>query len=311
MYDKSDPRASLAAAPAANAPKPVTEYFGAQAGLFYEMEPQEKTAKSKTWITRGASMVICYSDVEAGAEFSRDSQVDEYVLLIPEKETTVEVTTEMDGTKKVDGYTCSFLPPGKSKIKVLTKGRIVTMFTPKSKDLADKASNASAYTKPHPTVPPIVQWPDPPGGFKLRTYSPRRDGRARPLRPHLPLHDLHGELPRPAHRPARHHQAVAASPRRLRAVLAVPGRHVHASPALAVDDQHEHLAAGRARHLPTRRRSYMIPPPSIHTSTAEDTGLNQLVDIFVPAALRLLGEAGLGAERKGLSGTDGLSGQVI
>src|SRR4051812_37426498 len=105
MYDKSDPRAGLMSAPA-NAPKPVTEYFGAQAGLFYEMEPQEKTAKSKTWITRGASMVICYSDVEAGAEFSRDNQPDEYVLLIPEKETTVEVTTEIDGTKKVDGYTC-------------------------------------------------------------------------------------------------------------------------------------------------------------------------------------------------------------
>lgn len=281
MYDKSDPRAALAAAPAANAPKPVTEYFGAQAGLFYEMEPQEKTAKSKTWITRGASMVICYSDVEAGAEFSRDNQPDEYVLLIPEKETTVEVTTEMDGTKKVDGYTCSFLPPGKSKIKVLTKGRIVTMFTPKSKDIADKASNASAYTKPHPTVPPIVQWPDPPEGFKLRTYSldvkvePGRFGRLFRCTTFMVNYLDPRVGPRDKTKVSPHHHDDFEQ-----CSLCLDGTFTHhlrwpwtTNMNIWLPDVHD------VCHAPS---VYMIPPPAIHTSTAEDAGLNQLVDIFVP-----------------------------
>ncbi len=198
MYDKSDPRASLAAAPAANAPKPVTEYFGAQAGCFYEMEPQEKTAKSKTWITRAArAMVICYSDVEAGAEFSRDSQVDEYVLLLPEKETTVEVTTEMDGTKKVDGYTCSFLPPGKSKIKVLTKGRIVSMFHAEVEGPRGQGVECLRLYQAAPDRAADRAVARSAGRLQAAHLLARREGRARPLRPHLPLHPLHGELPRP------------------------------------------------------------------------------------------------------------------
>jgi hypothetical protein len=280
MYDKSDPRAGLTPAPA-NAPKAVSEYFGGQAGLWYEMEPQEKTANSKTWITRGASMVICYHDCEPGAEFSRANQPDEYVLLLPEKETTVEVTTPMDGTKKVEGYTCSFLPPGKSSIKVLTKGRIVTMFTPKSKDIADKASNASAYTKPHPTVPPIVPWPDPPGGFKLRTYSldvkvePGRFGRIYRCTTFMVnyLDPRVGPRDRTKVSPHHHDDFEQCS-------LCLNGTFTHhlrwpwtTNMNIWLDDVHETC------HAPS---VYMIPPPSIHTSTAEDPGLNQLVDIFVP-----------------------------
>jgi hypothetical protein len=281
MYDKIDPRAALAAAPAANAPKPVTEYFGAQAGLFYEMEPQEKTAKSKTWITRGASMVICYSDVEAGAEFSRDNQPDEYVLLLPEKETTVEVTTEMDGTKKVDGYTCSFLPPGKSKIKVLTKGRIVTMFTPKSKDIADKSSNASAYTKPHPTVPQFQPWPDPPGGFKLRTYSldvkvePGRFGRIFRCTTFMVnyLDPRNGPRERTKVSPHHHDDFEQCS-------LAISGEFMHHLRWPWVVNKNNWLPDDH--ELCGTPSIAIIPPPSIHTTEACGKDRNQLVDIFCP-----------------------------
>lgn len=281
MYDKSDPRSALASAPAANAPKPVTAYFGAEYGLWYQMEPQEKDAKSKTWITRGQNFVICYSDVEPGAEFSRDNQPDEYVLLIPEKEMSCEVTTEMDGTKKVEGYTCSFLPPGKSKIRALTKGRIVRMFTPKSTDIAAKSSNAAAFTKPHPTVPEFKPWPDPPGGFKLRTYTldvpvePGRFGRIYRCTTFMVnyLDPRNGPRDKTKVSPHHHDDFEQCS-------LALNGTFTHhmrwpwtTNMTIWLPDEHTTC------HSPS---VCMIPPPSIHTSTAEDKGLNQLVDIFAP-----------------------------
>ena len=99
-------------------------------------------------------------------------------------------------------------------------GEVVRLFTTRSADLAAKCSNAESYAKPHPNIPPFEPWPEPPDGYRIRVLQPRRAGRARPLRPHLPLHHLHGERPRPAVGPARRDEALAAPPRRLRAVLA-------------------------------------------------------------------------------------------
>jgi hypothetical protein len=82
MYDKSDPRAALAPSTAAK-PMP-TEFAGAQYAKFYETEPQHKTAKASSWLTRGQNFIIEYSDVKDGAVLERKDQIDEYVVLLPD-----------------------------------------------------------------------------------------------------------------------------------------------------------------------------------------------------------------------------------
>ena len=88
MYDKSDPRAALAPAPAAGPRPPATEFSGAEYAKFYETEPQQKDKHAKTWLTRGQNFIIAYSEATAGAMFERKAQADEYVVLLPDKETS-------------------------------------------------------------------------------------------------------------------------------------------------------------------------------------------------------------------------------
>jgi hypothetical protein len=279
MYDKSDPRASLAAASSAkSAPPPV--YVGAELGLFYGTPPQMSDALSKTWITRGQNFVIVYTEGEAGTELKRASQPEEYAIILPEKETAVDITTAA-GTQRVPGYSIAFVPPGASSIKLAAKGRIVRLFTPESKDLADKASNASAFTGPHPIVPPFKPWPEPPGGLKLNWYSldvPQQPGRfgrifrcttfmINYLEPRTGVRD------RSKMSPHAHDDFEQCS-------LALSGSFTHHmrwpwTPDMNIwrEDEHQFVRSPSI---------CVIPPPSIHTTTSEDPGVNQLVDIFAP-----------------------------
>ncbi len=166
MYVQSDPRASLASAPKPAATHVHKSYFGPELGAFYNTPPLIDDANGKTWISRGQNFVVAYSEGAKGGVFSRQGQPDEYAMIIPDKETSVEITTP-DGTTKVPGYSVVFIPPGTSSVTIVNPGSIVRLFTPKSKDLADLSSNAAAFNGEHPNVPPFQAWPEPPGGLKV------------------------------------------------------------------------------------------------------------------------------------------------
>lgn len=278
MYDASDPRAALA--PAAAAPKVTTEFAGADYAKFYETEPQENGAAGRTWYARGQNYVVAYSEVNAGAIFARDGQVDEYALIIPDATTKVEISAKGE-TKTVDGYSIAFIPPGDSKITTLTKGRIVRLITSRSTDLTAKCSNAASFAKPHPNIPPFEPWPAPPDGFRIRTYSldvKQEGGRfGRIFRcttfmiNYLDVRNGPRDVTKLS--PHFHDDFEQCS-------LALDGSYIHdirwpwtTNMNNWRDDDHEFCGAPSIA---------VIPPPAIHTSRAVGKDINQLVDIFSP-----------------------------
>jgi hypothetical protein len=278
MYDKSDPRASLAATPAS---APVfTAYSPADYVKFYEEQPAESGPDGRTWYMRGQNGVIGYSEAKAGARFSRSGQIDEWVLLLPDPGVSVRVTAGGE-TRTVAGYSVTFMPPGDSVVEVVEGGRIVRLFTTRSADLAALCSNAGEYVEPHHNIPPFQAWPTPPDGFRIRTYSldvpdePGRFGRiwrcttfmVNYLAPQVGPRDITKLSP-------HHHDDFEQYS------LSVQGSFIHHlrwpwTPNMKMwrNDEHEFVGTPSVT---------VIPPPAIHTTRGMDPGVNQLVDIFSP-----------------------------
>lgn len=278
MYDKSDPRSALAQAAVS---KPLPSAFDAADYLrFYDTEPQERAPGARTWFGRGQNFLIAYSEAQAGAEFARTGQPDEYAILLPDRDCRIEVSA-MGETKTVDGYHLVFVPPGDSSVRVLSAGRVVRMFTNRATDLAAKCVNAAAHATPHAAVAPVVDWPAPPDGFRIRSYSldvPKEQGRFgriwRCTNLMVNWLDYH-EGPRDPDKLSPHHHDDFEQ-----GSLAVEGEFIHhlrwpwtTNKTAWRADEHEHCGTPSIT---------FIPPPSIHTTEACGPGRNQLVDLFCP-----------------------------
>jgi hypothetical protein len=275
-YHASDPRAALAPA---SAGKPVAgPFFGAHYARFYAEPPQEDANGIRTWYARGRNFIVAYSEVPAGATFERRGQVDEYVLLQPDRGTAAEVTAGAE-TKQVEGYTVTFVPPGDSRITIKAAGRIVRLFTPRSEDLAAKCSNAAAFAEPDPRIPPLQDWPTPPDGFKIRSYTldvppePGRFGKIWRCTTFMVNYLEPAKGPRDITKMSPHHHDEFEQ-----CSLVLNGSYTHHirwpwTPDMTHwrNDEHELCGAPSVT---------VIPPPSVHTSRAEEAG--QMVDIFCP-----------------------------
>jgi hypothetical protein len=289
MYDKSDPRSALAPAAAKSAPV-FTAYSPADYVRFYEEQPATAAAGEKTWLMRGQNGVVAYSEVAAGTRLARKGQVDEWVLLLPDADVTV--TVEAGGERKtIQGFTVTFIPPGDSTLTVDKGGRVIRLFTTRSKDLADACSNAAEYNAAHHNIPPFQAWPTPPDGFRIRSYSldvpdePGRFGRiwrcttfmVNYLAPQVGPRDITKLSP-------HHHDDFEQYS------LAVQGAFIHHlrwpwTPNMKMwrDDEHEYCGTPSVA---------VIPPPAIHTTRGMDPGVNQLVDIFTPPRVDFSQKAG-------------------
>lgn len=136
----------------------------------YAQDPQITDADgTRHWITRAANFLTVVSDAKKGAVLERRGHPDEYMLLLPPgMSATIEARGE---TIDARGDSLTILPPGDSRIVATSPGTVARIFSSKAADLAAKAVNAATYADGAPEVTPIVPWPDPVGGYKIRHYD--------------------------------------------------------------------------------------------------------------------------------------------
>jgi hypothetical protein len=133
-----------------------------------KLAPQESDAKSRSWITRGANLVVTVSEVEPGATLARENNADEYmVILVPGCAATIRAGKEEIAA--VDD-SLTIMPPGPSSVTARSKGMIIRLLTAKAEDLVAKSWNKAVYADGAPEVPALKPWPDPLDGFRLRHY---------------------------------------------------------------------------------------------------------------------------------------------
>jgi hypothetical protein len=135
----------------------------------YAEPPQKIDADgSRHWITRAANFVTVISDTSSGAVLERDN-ADEYMILLPER--TAATVTASGERVESKGESLVIVPPGKSQISMASGGRVVRIFSTQASDLAAVSKNADVYADGAPEITPVVPWPEPVGGFRLRHYD--------------------------------------------------------------------------------------------------------------------------------------------
>lgn len=277
MTQSIDPRTSLNTY---GTPTSAQQFAAAQYVRFYDTPPSRSTDLMKLWFSRGQNFVVGFLRGEPGAAFTRDAQVDEYVVLTPDPGTAIEITWE-GATFRIPGASIAFVPPGRSTVRMVDAGRLLLMYSTVSEDLCAMCINAAAYAERHPNIPPFEPWPEAQGQRTVRHYSldvpdePGRFGRiwrcstfmVNFLPPQIGPRDVTKLSP-------HHHDSFEQGS------FALDGAFTHHvrwpwTPNLHTwrADEHEYCGSPSLT---------VIPPPAIHTSRGMDDGMNQLIDIFCP-----------------------------
>ncbi len=256
----------------------ITPATSATAAHHYAAPPELVAPGQRTWITRGANFVVAVSEVQAGTRLVRDTQADEYMVFLVDTGARIEAGSD---SLQAGAETLTIVPPGASAVTATDDGQIVRVFSAQASDLLALAGNAAVYAQGAPEVAPLLPWPDPPAGFKLRHYvldeHTQPDTNMRIFRctnlmlnvmtPRLVARDVHKLSP---HSHADFEQGS----------LAVKGQWVHHmrypwGPDLSDWKPDEHVEMDSPSLL-------VVPPKVIHTSRNTNDGGAWLVDIFAP-----------------------------
>jgi hypothetical protein len=231
------------------------------------------------WITRAANFVVVVTRAKAGAVLERVEQPDESMLLLPEgMGARIEAAGESISS---EGDSLTILPPGPSRITVAQAGHVYRVFSHRAADLAAAADNAADYANGAPNVSPLVPWPDPVGGFKLRHYR-----LADHVRPDNPMRlfrstNLMINIFVPQNRPRDTKKMTPHAHSEFeQASLTLEGPYVHhmrypwtADMDAWRDDEHGHVDSPSL---------VIIPPNVIHTTQSLPAPRTRLVDVFAP-----------------------------
>ncbi len=248
----------------------------------YEEDPlTDIDVGGESWIARGANFVSVVTRADAGTVLARSDNADEYMVVTQ----SVGATITAGGDVCEVGPEClAIVPPGPSSIKLAGDGLIVRVFSNRAADLAERASNAAVYADHPADVAPLVPWPEPVGGYRVRSYRLadhiREGTNMRVFRStNLMLNVMTPrEVPRDTSTlsPHSHEDFEQGS-------LAIGGAYVH------------HLRYPWTKDMAQWREDeavemaspsiLIIPPHVIHTSRNVGTDPGRLIDIFAPPRL--------------------------
>lgn len=244
----------------------------------HERPPQIDALGARTWVARGANFIVTVSRVQAGARLPRRAQPDEYFVFLPDVAATITAGGELI---EAAADSVTIVPPGDSEVTVHGAGQVVCVFSHEATDLLALADNAADYAQPTPDVAPIVPWPTPADGFRLRHYRlaehTQPDNNMRIFRSTKLM--LNVMTPRMVARDVRklsphsHTDFEQGS-------LAIRGEWVHHmrypwTPDMTTWRADEAIGVGSPSLT-------VIPPKVIHTSRNTNDGGAWLLDIFAP-----------------------------
>jgi hypothetical protein len=281
VYEKDDPRSSLATA---TAPRPDTGDAIAAAQYFdfrRLASPDAETPDGRTAIVRGQNVVLVHTDARDGDELDNGTLDGELAVVVTDDSPPFSVIID-GGATLIDAPGLVVVPPGASRISVHGDGPLVRLIEATEPAWRARAANAEAYAEDHPRVALLRRWPEPAGGPALRFYrladvpdDPARFGRIFRTRSFMVNFLPPKDGPRDPRKlsPHTHDDFEQLS-------LAMRGEYVHhiRTPWLSDstawrDDEHVRLGSPSVA---------IIPPPTVHTSAASDPGVNQLIDVFSP-----------------------------
>lgn len=275
-YDPTDVRAKLATA-ATTTPE---RFSGSEHVKFGELPPAEKSDGVKTWYARGQNFVVGYSELTGEARFDVADAPDEWVILLPDTDVRAHLTAGGEEIT-VGGKRMIVVPPGEARVTVNGTGRVLRLMRSTWTDVAALAANAASYAEPHENIPPFRPWPEPVGGYRLRTYDLTVPALSNPPFRLFRCTTFMVNFidPRQGPRdPAKLSPHVHDDFEQCSIVLA--GRYVHhirwpwtTNRANWREDEHEMCVAPSVT---------VIPAGSLHTSEAIDEGTNHLIDVFSP-----------------------------
>lgn len=235
-------------------------------------------AGAESWITRGANFVTVVSKAPAGTVLARADNPDEYMVVTGETGATISAGGE---TIHAAADSLTIVPPGPSSVTLADEGQIVRVFSSEAADLAARAANADTYPEHPEDVAPLVPWPEPVGGYRLRSYALAdhvREGtnmrifRSRNLMLNVMTPRM---VPRDTSKLTPHSHADYEQ-----GSLAIGGTYIHHlrypwTPDMASWREDEHVEMASPSVL-------VIPPTVIHTSRNIGDEPGRLIDVFAP-----------------------------
>lgn len=271
MFDPTDPRATLALNKKVSGP-----FQDARLSDFNERTPDDSGPGFRAWYESSTNLILRCVVLDGTASFARTGQLDEYVVFTLDARVTMDIDCCSE-PQTLSGNRLAIVPPGDSTVTLTGQGVVTFVFTARAPDLAALCPPPERLSN----IPPFQPWPDPPGGYRLRSYDlnvapqPGRFGRIYRCTTMMVNVLDPREGPRDLKQVSPHHHDQFEQ---VSVGLVGEWRYLFRWPWTSDMTQwrnDEALDCGSPSVC-------VIPPPTVHTTLSTGSGRHQLIDIFSP-----------------------------